>query len=287
VTREQALAAGLSDTQLRYRIETGRWERRRYGVYALTAAPQTWQQDVLAACLSAKRPVFAGGRTAATLWGLTGVHPGRGIQLVSQHQVRAVGLRVARSRHLPPDHVTTVQSIPVLTPSRTLFDLASVLPVRVLESAVDEAIRTGLTDLFGLRRCVEVLAGARLPGAGRLRDVLAGRLPTDAPPGSVLERQALRILKRAGLPAPMTQYAVPFPDRTYHLDFAWPKARLALEVDGWGGHRLRGRFDRDRVRINRLQATGWLVLHYTSRMEAEELVTAVRRALARRACKIE
>lgn len=282
ITRRQALAAGFTHHRIVHRLQTGRWEPRAYGVYALTSAPESFAQSVLAACLSARHRVFAAGRTAATLLGLGTVHPGRRIELAGHHQVRIAGARVRRTAWLPSDHVMQVDGIPVTTAGRTLFDLAAILPARVLEASIDEALRLRITTVEALGRVLSSLEGARLPGTDRFRCAVMARHPEEAPVDSVLERRALRTLKRAGLPRPVLQYAVPFPDRTYHLDFAWPDALLALEVDGWDGHRMRGRFDRDRERLNRLQAAGWLVLHYTSRMDADLLVRPVRIALASR-----
>jgi very-short-patch-repair endonuclease len=48
------------------------------------------------------------------------------------------------------------------------------------------------------------------------------------------------------------------------VDFAYPQARLAIEVDGYRWHSGRARWQRDLQRRNRLIALGWRVLHATS-----------------------
>lgn len=66
----------------------------------------------------------------------------------------------------------------------------------------------------------------------------------------------------------------------------WPAARLAVELDGWDGHRTRDAFQRDRTRSNDLQATGWKILRFTHAdvvQRADETAARVARALAQAA----
>src|SRR3954447_20701342 len=66
VSRRQVLDAGGSDRMIANRLSSGRWIRLDAGVYALVAAPATWQRALMAAQLS--EPVAAiAGRSAAEL----------------------------------------------------------------------------------------------------------------------------------------------------------------------------------------------------------------------------
>ena len=51
--------------------------------------------------------------------------------------------------------------------------------------------------------------------------------------------------------------------RSYEIDVAFPKARLAIEVDGFRYHSGDERFQRDRTKQNALTSTGWRVLRFT------------------------
>ena len=42
----------MSDGQIRLRLKSGRFVRLRHGVYRVQGAPSTWEQTLLAACLS-------------------------------------------------------------------------------------------------------------------------------------------------------------------------------------------------------------------------------------------
>jgi|GEM_PF-4561533 len=49
------------------------------------------------------------------------------------------------------------------------------------------------------------------------------------------------------------------------VDAYWPRERVAVELDGYRGHRSRERFERDRGRDVRLRGVGVLPIRYTGR----------------------
>lgn len=61
------------------------------------------------------------------------------------------GVVVHRVPPLHPDDITTVNGIPVTSPSRTLIDLAEVLPANQLRAAFARARDIGLLDPVALR----------------------------------------------------------------------------------------------------------------------------------------
>ena len=85
------------------------------------------------------------------------------------------------------------------------------------------------------------------PGRVRLARVASGHTrstKTDSPP----EERMLALIRAAGLPEPQLRVHV----LGYRLDFLWPELRLALEVDSYGTHGSRSRFEADRRRDARL-----------------------------------
>jgi very-short-patch-repair endonuclease len=70
------------------------------------------------------------------------------------------------------------------------------------------------------------------------------------------------------LPRAVTEHRFD-PDRKWRFDFAWPAARVALEVEGgvWtGGRHTRGKgFLADVEKYNRAAVLGWRVLRTTPR----------------------
>jgi hypothetical protein len=70
--------------------------------------------------------------------------------------------------------------------------------------------------------------------------------------------------------------------RMVRLDFAYPQLQIAIEYDGWQGHRTRLTFDSDRARDSEPEIRGWLVLRFTSRWSRGEILSTVRSAIASR-----
>lgn len=121
-----------------------------------------------------------------------------------------------------------------------------------------------------------------LGGAAHLRAVLRW---CDPQCGSVLESLLRVLLAAAGLPLPLTQQVLrdPATGREQRVDFAWPAARLVVEVDGRRWHDPEDARNRDRRRDNTAAVLGWTVLRFTWREvvhEPELVVASVRGALA-------
>ncbi len=77
-------------------------------------------------------------------------------------------------------------------------------------------------------------------------------------------RVALQLL---GLPKPVDEYVF-HPTRKWRLDYAWPDAKVALEVHGAtysGGRHVTGTgFAKDREKMNEAQLAGWIVIECTT-----------------------
>lgn len=81
---------------------------------------------------------------------------------------------------------------------------------------------------------------------------------------SAAERLLIEEVRAAGL----TGWAANYPVRVGSLgiavaDLAFPRLKLAIEVDGRAWHTSAERFQLDRTRQNRLVNAGWLVLRFT------------------------
>lgn len=75
-----------------------------------------------------------------------------------------------------------------------------------------------------------------------------------------------------GLPAPVTEHRFE-PERRWRFDYAWPEAKIALEVEGGiytgGRHTSSAGFVKDMAKYNRAAVLGWRVL----RIEPKHLLT--------------
>jgi very-short-patch-repair endonuclease len=95
----------------------------------------------------------------------------------------------------------------------------------------------------------------------------------------------LRIERSHHLPRSSRQVLVELAIGPVHLDFAYPEALVAIEVDGYAWHMDRAAFERDRERDNLLQQQGWIVLRFTwamLRWQPDHVAEVIRDALEQR-----
>ena len=174
-------------------------------------------------------------------------------------QRRARGHHVHHPMALARADVTTLDGIPVTTVARTLIDLAGCVEPHVLEEALDDALRRGLVRVAQLRRRLDASGRAGRRGTRLLGEMIEVRAGNGRVPESVFETRLSRVLRAAGLPAPVLQHGV----GKYRLDFAYPALHVAIEADGFRWHSSRARWDRDIERRNALAVLGWTVIHVT------------------------
>src|SRR3954454_16996930 len=168
---------------------------------------------------------------------------------------RTWSLIAARRSTLEPDDVTECDGIFVTTPILTLIGLATRLPARPLEAAINEADKLDLVDPPTLRRALDTRKGQR--GTRPLRAILDRS--TFVLTHSELERRFVPIAARAGLPRPQTQRHL----NRFRVDFYWPDLGLVVETDGLRYHRTAEQQLKDRLRDQTHTAAGRTPLRFT------------------------
>jgi hypothetical protein len=164
---------------------------------------------------------------------------------------------------LPDDEWTIRDSIPVTTVSRTLLDLAAVLPKHQLERAINEADFRRLGDSLSLAALI-----ARYPrrrGVGALRAIVEARRIGEGLTRSELEDRFLAFVDDAGLPRPEVNASIEVAGRWFEVDCLWRAERVIVELDGRPAHEGGAAFDADRERDRVLAAAGWQVIRVTWR----------------------
>jgi G:T-mismatch repair DNA endonuclease (very short patch repair protein) len=287
VTRRQAVSeAECTDRVLAALCRGGVLERVRRGVYRWRAFPSSFEQSALAACLATSTAV-ASNVTAVQLYGYrlrrrTGRSGPPIIHVSALHgreQPVQPGVRVHHARALPPADRRVREGVPVTSPIRTLKDVAGALLDRDLQDFIGHLISHRLVSASDLRRLQEELAtrtGSGRAGSGKLRRALSA-CGIDACPESLLEHRVGRLLREAGLPEPVPQFAI-FDGRHHfvaRVDFAFVKRKIAIEADGYLWHSSPQAFARDRRRANRLESLGWKVLRVTAADVEEGLVDLI------------
>ena len=235
VTRDQALAAGCTESAVWNLVRAGRWQALAGGVYRLSGTPATWAQRVLAAVLAAGPSAAASHRSAAALLGIPGFDRQGAPEVTTPRtrRCRAPDAVVHRWRPFPDHHVTVIQGIPTTRVARTLVDLAGVVPPQRVERAVDNCLAGGLVTFGLLQEAFTDLAGRGRKGVGCMRALLAARGPLYVAPASELEARFLELVARGGLPDPVRQVDLG-DDIAWigRVDFAYPDVGVVIELDG-------------------------------------------------------
>lgn len=261
VSRAQALKAGMSEHTIDGRVKRGDWEPVASGVYRLPGAVETWHQRALAPCLQGAPYVVLSHRSAAYVWRL---------DAMTRRAPEPIEVMVPRSRSLE----TTVsvsqtrqfergvyRRIPVTPLSRTLIDLAPVLPELELEMAFDSAMRFGPRALKAVQEKLKAMPARGRAGVGLLRDLVEAY---DGTRDSALEVLVHKLLWAAGLPKPKLHFNVWHAKRWIaNVDFAWPAQKLVVQAYGLAHHLNRRRYRIDQRQEMEMQAAGWLPMPVT------------------------
>jgi very-short-patch-repair endonuclease len=251
----------MSASTIDRRISTGMWLILHEGVYRLASVAESWEQSLTAALLWASQDAAISHRSAARLWEMEGLEPAP-LELSTVRNLRRSGLIVHRVKQLSPHLVTNLKGFRVTTPDKTLLDLGTVLSIDRVEQALEDALRRRLTSLPRLRWLVRNSPNAR--GITALRSLLDLRPKGWRPTDSALEVEMLQLLRAAGLPKPDVQCPILYGRRVVaRADFAYPQAKLVIEVEGYRYHSGREAWTSDLARRNLLARLGWRILHVT------------------------
>jgi very-short-patch-repair endonuclease len=261
VTRDQALAAGVSREAIRRYLRSRAWEAMHRCVYRLeTARPATPEQAMLAVCLSLPGGVVS-HLSAAWLWSLEDTWPGMVDVIAGRPGLRREGAVIHWARDRLGLAVSRRRGIPVTNPLRTLLDVARMVPPDQLAGITERAVAKGLVSGEGILAELERKGRSGVVGGAALRSVLS-ELGVPGVPASQLERRLLQIIRSFGLPVPVRELRVGGRHQ-YRADVAWLQARLLVEVDGFATHGTPEALQADLARQNELVRQGWRVLRYT------------------------
>jgi hypothetical protein len=281
IAREQALACGMTDRMLRYRIRAGGpWRKLLPGVYVTVTGVVSTEQREMAALL------HAGPRSV-----LTGLAAARrhGIRALTSNMVDVLVpstagpqstsfVRVWRTWRMPAEFCVDGEIRYVLA-ARGVADAArSLTSGREVRALVARAIQEQRCTIGMLT--IELEQGPAR-GSAPLRAALA-----EVGDGvrSVPEGDLRKLLRRGRVPMPQ------FNARLYEdgkliavVDAWWADAGVAAEVDSREYHYSAEDWQQTMRRHDRLVARGVLLLHFTPsqiRSAPEEVITQVRAALA-------
>ncbi len=163
---------------------------------------------------------------------------------------------------LPPEHVTQVDGVPVVSAARAFMDLAPTLRLEQLVAFGDAALRSGQATQPDIESIVG--RGTRRRGiltARRAAQLLDAR--AESPPESIVRVW----LHLSGLPAAEPNVVITDPGGRFvaRVDLCIREYRIAVEYEG-RYHRDADQYADDLDRRNRLQEAGFLVVHLEQHM---------------------
>ncbi|GGF99587.1 hypothetical protein GCM10007304_11830 [Rhodococcoides trifolii] len=261
LTRRAALAAGITDQQLR----TARMRGERASILrGCTVIRSDW--DALAAheqyAVTVRAFADAGisgvlsHESAAALHGLALLRPDRS-RIHESADGRGGGTTSSRRKFyrfpLAPEDCTVVDSIPVTTPARTALDIACRGTFDQAVCAVESALRLGADFVEPLERL------GRRHGLAMVRRAVDFASPLTESIGESWSRALMT--RWPEVPAPRLQHA--FMDRRGAIgrtDFDWED--MVGEFDGLSKYGNRSSLVKEKLREDRLRALGLHVVRW-------------------------
>lgn len=266
VTREQLAECGFDKDHVYRRVKSGSWTSLSARVVSLVGSPVTWEQRIFAAGLGVTGRGALSHRAAGRLWQLRTVDEEVDVSVVYPGKITLPGTIVHRSRDLLMGDVTWFNGLPVTTPVRTICDFGLIFPQHEVERVLQHAISgpaplVTRAEMWAFRRRVGVQGR---DGAGVI-DLSLERLPAGAEDTeSGPEVRLLQICEEHDLPLPTCQLPVVVGGSRFRLDFAYPRIKVFIEVDGNAEH-SGDQIANDDGRQNRLVADGWLPIRFAYR----------------------
>lgn len=266
VARWQLRDAGIDARAVAGRVRAGLLVPVSKRILRLSGAPDTEWARLVAAVLEPGPGATASHRAASAVWGVPGyrlvpatvtgnrprLSPGT-YELATVHQ----------PRQLTPSHVVTVDGLPVTTPSRTVFDLASEPGVRDerVERVLDHFWARSLLSAESMRVMLHDVARRGRPGITLMRRLLAERGDDYRPPESGAEGRFQQVVRAWGWHDFVRQINVGSEEAWIgRVDFVDRKRKLIVEVSPSLHHSAKLDVERDAIRHARLEAEGWRVI---------------------------
>jgi very-short-patch-repair endonuclease len=262
-SRAQALAAGYTTRQVRYRVSTEQWHIVLGAGLTAVPAPHAWRMLVWAAHLT--HPGSVVSHVTAARWFGWPLDPCRSqdtepIHVSGPKRVRdRRGMRRHELRVTPGETVMDDDGLVLTSPRRTALDTLSMLPLREASALWAWLSTREIIDRRDLGQAVRARTGLR--GVQTLL-----QLWTTGASGAVNEgeRRVHELLARAGLTGWTANEPITFDGRIIGVaDVLFRTERLIVEFDGFAAHSTREAFVRDRRRQNDLVVAGYRVLRIT------------------------
>lgn len=266
-TTTQAEQSGWTSHALRHAVSTGELIRVRPGVYAQplqsTSAPDAALASLrhrAAAVSLTNRRVSLSHAAAGSLHGmeLLTVPEHVCVTFLRGHRGSMPGVHRHRAR-LFPGHVVGRHGLVLTSAARTVLDIAREHGSDAGVVAADSAVRCGSTSREKLLTALECANG--WPGGAAAEHAIVN---LDAASESALESVSRLRIVGSGLPPPRTQVVLRSVGGMFlgRIDFYWDDAGVVGEADGMAKYRSTDDLREEKLRQERLEAAGLIVIRW-------------------------
>jgi very-short-patch-repair endonuclease len=268
LSREQALACGLTPDALRHRARPGGpWQRLLPGIYLTATGQPTREQFETAAVLYAGPASVITGATALRNYKIRAPQT-RLIQVLTPLERRRASrafVTITRTSRLP-DAQTRDLAIGYVAPARAVADTVRRLTTRSeVRAIVASAVQQGRCTIAEL--AAELAAGP-VRGSALFRSVLAEVRDGIRSPAEADFRDLIR---KSGLPQPLFNPQLILDGALLaRPDAWWPDRALVVEIDSREWHLSPDDWEATMARDGRLRAVGIRVIHVSPRQVRTE-----------------
>lgn len=261
VTVAQAARRGVDRSALWRRQNAGALVAMYPGVLRLAAVGPSIAQTILAACLAVQASTIAATSAGVVHQMPVGAFTTPVLSVPPTSSARTPGIVTVRNNvRLPTQWWHGAR---VATPAATLLMLPRFVDAPVVERCLDHCLVHRLTTVAVVDQLLHRLPHQAVIGRQLLRELLAERA-TGLKHRSDLEGQVGRWLTAAGLGGWQANYLAPVGGgETVEVDFAWPHAKVALEVSPFFTHGSKAAQERDAVRRRQLIGQQWRIVEAT------------------------
>jgi len=250
---------GCSDRNIARLVERQELVTMLPGVFRSAQWPCNRDQLLAAVCARNDAAVI-GFTTAGQEWTFRRMAD-HGIHVLIFHgrSPEMEGVVVHRCRRIDPvDIVQRPDGIRLTSPPRTIFDSADMIGHEATTSVIEQVLNEKRVTFGTLTDTLQRLYHPNRPGSKTMLAVIRSRPAWQRALQSDLEVRVIEEMIRQGLPRPVTQHPLTLPGgRNIVVDFAWPSAKFAVEVDhpAWHDGSLDSHADKGRDR--KLTTIGW------------------------------
>ena len=286
LSKRQAVQSGMTLPQLRAEVDRQTLRRVAPNVMAIHGSPDSWQQRMMAATLTANQAGMGSHRSAARLHLVDGFEDDEHIELwVPRGRRILIPGAVVHQTNFLDDQWVEVEGIRCTSLAQTIVDLPQVVGPRRLERAIDSFQRMG----HSLTWLEQVALRNRRPGHPGPKLVLAeidARRQNGTVRGSWFEKLIEEVIASPRLPPMVQQYVIRGPAGEFiaRVDLAFPGVRMGFEAHSRAFHTGTHMEIIDQRRENRAIEQGWLFIYlgWADRKTPKEALAFIERAVARR-----